>query len=70
LRKKYTKFKKKYKLIHVLLIATAIVMFWRGVWGLLDEYLLVDEPLASYALSILIAFVVLFADSYYLDELT
>lgn len=65
----YKKFKKKHRGIHLLLVAIAIVMFWRGVWDLLDEYLLPNWPLMSSVVSILVAFLVLYLDDFHLKEL-
>ena len=67
--KGYRRFKKKYRLLHVLLVATAIVMFWRGAWSLLDTYFLPNYQLVSSALSILIAFFILYLDDFHLKEL-
>lgn len=65
----YRRFKHKHKLIHILLVAIAVVMFWRGVWGLLDEYLLPDLPVVSYTLGIIVAFAILYFDDFHLKEL-
>lgn len=45
---------------HVLLIALAIIMFWRGVWGLMDHYLFPDNPALSYVLSIATGILILY----------
>ncbi|MCR4326503.1 MAG: hypothetical protein NUV52_02520 [Candidatus Roizmanbacteria bacterium] len=50
-------------------MATAVVMFWRGVWGILDSYLLPDNTLLSYAVSVLVAFAILYLDDFHLKEL-
>ena len=67
--KAYRKFKRKHKLFHLLLMAVAVVMFWRGVWGILDDYFLTSTPLLSYGLSIFIAFLILYFDDFHLKEL-
>lgn len=69
MRNWYKKFRRKYRILHVLLMATAIVMFWRGVWGLLDVFLIPHHELVSSLLSIFIAFVVLYIDDFHLREL-
>jgi len=56
-------------MLHVLIMATAIVMFWRGVWGILDVFLIPHHELVSSVLSIFIAFVVLYIDDFHLREL-
>ncbi|PJE64015.1 hypothetical protein COU89_00065 [Candidatus Roizmanbacteria bacterium CG10_big_fil_rev_8_21_14_0_10_45_7] len=65
----YRQFKKRHKIIHILIMATAVVMFWRGVWGILDTYLLPDNTLLSYAVSVLAAFTILYLDDFQLNEL-
>lgn len=67
--KRYRKFKRKYKVLHILLVALAVVMFWRGVWGILDTYLFPGNELASYLSSIIVAFLILYFDDFHLKEL-
>lgn len=43
-----------------ILIAFAIVSFWRGVWGLMDLYLLPENEVASYAVSVAIGILILY----------
>jgi hypothetical protein len=51
------------------LVAAAIVMIWRGIWGLLDHYLFPDNPDMSHVVSILIGLVILLFDDFALTEL-
>jgi len=44
-----------------LLIAFAIVSFWRGVWGIMDIYLFPENLLLSFSVSILIGIVVIYS---------
>lgn len=67
--KRYRRFKRKHKVLHILLVALAVVMFWRGVWGILDTYFFPGNTLASYLSSIVIAFVILYFDDFHLKEL-
>lgn len=67
--RRYRRFKKKHKVLHLLLVAFAVVMFWRGVWGILDTYFLPDNQLLSYLGSIALAFIVLYFDDFHLKEL-
>ena len=41
-----------------LLAVVAVVMMWRGIWGLLDEYLLPKNPKLSNLISFLIGLVI------------
>ena len=38
-----------------------IVMMWRGLWGLLDEYVLPKNPKLSYWITFIIGFVLIAA---------
>ncbi len=67
--KLYRRFKKRYKILHILIVATAVVMFWRGIWGILDTYLLPDNTLLSYTISVFVAFGILYFDDFHLKEL-
>ncbi|MBI2043187.1 hypothetical protein HYT25_02250 [Candidatus Pacearchaeota archaeon] len=48
------------KILNTLLIAFAIVAFWRGIWGLMDLYLFPNYEILSYFVSILIGIVILY----------
>lgn len=50
---------RKHKIIAAILIGSAVVMFWRGMWGLLDLYLFPDNPAISYITSLIVGFVIL-----------
>ena len=45
--------------IHTLLIATAIVFFWRGAWGLMDLYLIPSNEVASMTISLILGILIL-----------
>ncbi len=66
---KYRLFKRKYRAVHVLFVSVAIVMFWKGVWSLLDAYLLPGNVLLSNLILILVAFSILYLDDFHLKEL-
>lgn len=53
----------------ILLAATAVVLFWRGIWGLLDHFLFPENPLLSYLISALVGLLILWLDDYELHEL-
>jgi len=58
------------QILFALLIGFAVVSFWRGVWGLLDLYLLPNNQAASLWISIIIGVVILKATHYAVKELT
>ena len=47
----------------------AIVIFWRGAWGLLDLYFFPGDPLMSYVFSAVLGMVVLYLNDFSLSEL-
>lgn len=53
--------RKKNSYIRVLQIAIAIVLVWRGAWGLMDLYIFPDNLPVSYIFSLIIGLIVLFA---------
>ncbi len=53
----------------ILATATAVVLFWRGIWGLLDHYLFPENPLLSYLISVLLGLFILWVDDYEFQEL-
>ena len=69
----YSKFKQMgsfKQIIFALLIGFAVVSFWRGVWGLLDLYLLPNNQPVSLWISIIVGVVILTATHYAVKELT
>lgn len=61
---------KKRATLHIILVAGAVVMFWRGAWGLMDLYIFPDHPLYSYITSILFGVIVLMITRRLEDELS
>ena len=49
----------------ILISAIAIVSFWRGMWGLMDLYLLPENYVLSLVVSVVIGLVVLISISLY-----
>ena len=46
-------------ILHSILIATAVVFFWRGSWGLMDLYLVPENQITSMVLSVVIGLIIL-----------
>jgi hypothetical protein len=55
--------------VNAVVIILAIIMLWRGVWGLLDEYLFPGSPTFSYLLSIALGGLILYLDDFSLKDL-
>ena len=56
------------KILNTLLVAFAIVAFWRGSWGLMDLYLFPNYEIFSYILSIILGMVILYYTENLLEE--
>ena len=49
------------KVVYTILIAFAIICFWRGIWGLMDEYLFPSNKNLSYIISLLLGVTILYS---------
>ena len=62
--------KEKNPFIYYFITGTGLVIFWRGLWGLLDIYLFPGNPLLSYVVSAGIGLVILYINDFSLSELS
>jgi hypothetical protein len=67
--KKSSWMKKKYKLLFAIIIAFAVISFWRGVWGLMDEYLFPNNYTLSLVSSLILGLAILIITNYATKEL-
>jgi hypothetical protein len=58
------------KILFSIIIAFAVVSFWRGVWGLMDVYLFPNNHILSLWISLFIGLGILIATGYAIKELT
>ena len=56
------------RVIKVLASFVALILLWRGIWGLLDGYLLPDNPMISYLICVLLGIFLVVVDGD-IDEL-
>lgn len=63
----FAKLKKNHKRIFAFIIGTAIILVWRGIWGLADLYIFPKNETYSYLASIVIGIIIL-ASSHYMME--
>jgi len=56
-------------ILNVLILAFAIVAFWRGVWGIMDVYLFPGNKLLSSIVSFVIGIVILYFTKNLVKEL-
>ncbi|MBN2331069.1 MAG: hypothetical protein JXC85_04580 [Candidatus Aenigmarchaeota archaeon] len=66
---KFNKMKFKHQSIFAILIAFAVISFWRGVWGLQEEYLFPHDRQLSLIASIIIGLSILIATHYVSKEM-
>jgi len=59
-RRGITKKRSIKKVFYALLIAFAIVSFWRGVWGIMDEFLFPNNFILSSIVSVAIGILILY----------
>ncbi len=45
--------------IRTIIIAIGVVLIWRGIWGLSDDYLFHSNPTLSYAVSVIAGLLIL-----------
>lgn len=67
--KKMKKMKSINKIFFALLIGFAVISFWRGVWGLLDEYLFPDNYVLGLWVSVFVGILILIVTDYATKEL-
>ena len=67
--RKLIKLKIKHQVLFLIIITFAVISFWRGVWGLMDEYLLPNNMQLSYVASIFIGVIILIITGYATKEL-
>ncbi len=62
------RFERQHHILAAMLVGTAIVLLWRGVWHLADIYIFPNQDVASAAVCILIGFVILYLRDFDLKE--
>ena len=65
----FRKMKKTHPNINAIIVGLAIVIFWRGAWGLLDLYFFPGNETLSYIISIFLGLFLLFIDDFKLKEI-
>ena len=65
-----SKFKNRHTNIYFFIIGIALIMVWRGIWGVLDLYLFPDNALLSYLVSAGLGLGILYFNDFSLSELS
>ncbi len=67
--KKLKSFLDDRKPLRIIIDAVAVIIFWRGVWGLFDLYIFPENQLFSYIASICIGTLLMLVDGRGINEL-
>lgn len=62
--------KSRHQIIFAIIIAFAVISFWRGIWGLWDIYVLPDNYEVSLWISFVVGLAILLLTNYAVKELT
>ena len=52
-----------------IIIGASIIMFWRGLWGLMDLYIFPENEILSYVIPAIIGLLILFLNDFRLTEI-
>ncbi len=66
---KISKMKAKHQTLFAIIIAFAVIAFWRGIWGLMDEYLFPENYTLSLIISVFVGLGILIGTHYVANEL-
>lgn len=66
---KLQELKTQHPTANVIVIIFAIIMLWRGIWGLLDLYLFPGSPVFSHMLTVIIGVIILYLDDFSIHNL-
>ena len=61
--------KTKHQTLFAIIIAFAVIAFWRGIWRLMDEYLFPENYTLSLIISVFIGLGILVTTHYVANEL-
>lgn len=67
--KHYKKMSHWHRSLYYLITGIGIIIFWRGIWGLLDVYLFPDNPALSYIISTIGGLLILFLNDFSIEEI-
>jgi succinate dehydrogenase hydrophobic anchor subunit len=62
--RKISEMKPKHQTVFAIIIAFAVISFWRGIWGLMDEYLIPENRPLSLFISLVLGLAILIATHY------
>lgn len=68
-KKKIEQFERRHHIFTAILIGAAIILFWRGIWMLADEFLFPSIHWLSAVIGLVIGLVILYVRGFHLREL-
>lgn len=67
--KKLSNLKKHHQLVFSSIVLSGVVCLWRGIWGLLDIYLIPENLSLSFTLSVIMGAVIITVTHYTIDKM-
>jgi hypothetical protein len=61
--------KERHRNLYALIVGMAIILYWRGIWGLADVYMFPNDPAISFSVSAIVGIALLFINDFRLDEI-
>ncbi|HAR99705.1 MAG: hypothetical protein US57_C0003G0011 [Candidatus Moranbacteria bacterium GW2011_GWC2_37_73] len=61
--------KKKNPFLYHLISGIGLIIFWRGIWGIMDLYLFPGNPTLSHSFAITLGLVILYFNDFSISEL-
>jgi len=65
----FKKIKKHTPNVHSIIVGTSIILFWRGIWGIMDLYVFPGNKLLSYLIPGVLGLLLLFLNDFKLKEI-
>ncbi len=66
---KFLHLKKHHQLLFSFIVLSGVVCLWRGIWGLLDMYLMPSNTELSFVFSIILGSIIIGTTHYTIDKL-
>jgi len=63
-----SKLKHSHQVLFSIAISLAMVLFWRGIWGLADLFLFPDDLVMSFAVSVVVGLAILIATGFIVKQ--
>jgi len=61
--------KRTHRNFYSIIVGSAIILYWRGIWGIIDTYLFPNNDLLSYTVSLILGIFLLWVNDFSLREM-